>query len=80
MGKSFYDIEDVKQILGVSDSKGYEYIRIMNQELAKRGYLTVRGKVPVRYFNVIMSAKRYYWLKLKNTYFSRIYGGKINGR
>ena len=45
MGKSFYDIEDVKQILG------YEYIRIMNQELAKRGYLTVRGKVPVRYFN-----------------------------
>lgn len=51
MGKSFYDIEDVKQILGVSDSKGYEYIRIMNQELVKRGYLTVRGKVPVRYFN-----------------------------
>nr|DAE64046.1 MAG TPA: hypothetical protein [Caudoviricetes sp.] len=29
---------------------------------------------------MIMSAKRYYWLKLKNTYFSRIYGGKINGR
>ncbi len=51
MGKSFYDIEDVKRILGVSDSKGYEYIRIMNQELVKRGYLTVRGKVPVRYFN-----------------------------
>lgn len=51
MGKAFYGIEDVKRILGVSESKGYEYIRLMNQELTQNGYLTVRGKVPVRYFN-----------------------------
>lgn len=50
MGKAMYDVEDVKRLLGVADSKAYDYIRIMNKELAEKGFLTVRGKISARYF------------------------------
>ena len=51
MQKAFYGIKDVTSILGVSESKGYEYIRTMNAELKEKGFLIVRGKVTVVYFN-----------------------------
>ena len=41
--------KDLQEILGVSESKAYQYIRIMNEELKKDGFLTVRGKVPAAY-------------------------------
>ncbi len=43
------DAEQVSELLGVSVSKSYSFIRQMNQELASAGYLTVRGKVPQSY-------------------------------
>ena len=39
----------VMELLGVSESKAYTYIRQMNEELARDGYLTIRGKVPRSY-------------------------------
>lgn len=43
------NVKEVMQILGVSESLAYKYIRQMNEELAKNGYLTINGKVPQSY-------------------------------
>lgn len=47
--KQFYNAQEVMEMLGVSSSKAYQLIRTMNEELQEKGYLTVRGKVPVAY-------------------------------
>lgn len=49
MTKQVYTAKDLHDILGVSESKAYQYIRVMNEELKKKGFLTVRGKVPAAY-------------------------------
>lgn len=49
MTKQVYTARDLQELLGVSESKAYQYIRIMNQELSEKGFLTVRGKVPCAY-------------------------------
>lgn len=49
MSKQVYTAKDLKELLGVSESMAYKYIRTMNSELEKKGFLTVRGKVPCRY-------------------------------
>jgi hypothetical protein len=53
--KSYFTVNDVIEILGVSKSKAYKVIREMNDQLAEEGYLTVAGKVPRNYFE-----KRWY--------------------
>ena len=45
----YMGVEEVKQVLQIKDSKAYAVIRILNAELAQKGYLTVRGKVPEKY-------------------------------
>ncbi|KAB1437583.1 helix-turn-helix domain-containing protein [Candidatus Galacturonibacter soehngenii] len=52
---SFYTVEDVKKILGISDSKAYQIIRKLNKELSNKGYITVAGRIPKKFFN-----ERYY--------------------
>ena len=49
MSKQVYDAQDVAELLGVSISKSYAYIRQMNEELKEKGYLIVRGKVLAAY-------------------------------
>ena len=49
MTKQVYTAKDLQELLGVSESKAYQYIRIMNQELSEKGFLTVRGKIPCAY-------------------------------
>lgn len=49
MNKQVYNVNDVRSLLGVSESKAYQYIRLMNTELAEKGFLIVRGKVPAAY-------------------------------
>ncbi len=41
--------KDVGDMLGVSESKAYGYIRDMNAELQRSGFMTVRGKIPLSY-------------------------------
>ena len=41
---------DVCRELKVGKNKAWEIIRRLNEELAEKGYMTVRGKVPRKYF------------------------------
>lgn len=49
MSRQMYNVKDVQEILGVGESKAYQFIRIMNEELREKGFLTVQGKVPAAY-------------------------------
>ena len=49
MIRQVYGAKDLQELLGVSESKAYQDIRIMNAELQEKGFLTVRGKVPAAY-------------------------------
>ena len=49
MTKQVYTAKELAEMLGVSESKAYIFIRQMNAELQEKGYLTVRGKVPCAY-------------------------------
>lgn len=48
--KRFMDVADVAEYLDVSTSKAYKIIRSMNEELARKGFITVAGKVSRTYF------------------------------
>ncbi len=45
MSRATYNAKELGELLGVSESKAYQYIRQMNDELKSKGYLVVRGKV-----------------------------------
>lgn len=47
----FYTVSDVMQMLGVKQTKAYEIIRRMNDELEDMGKLTINGKVNKKYFD-----------------------------
>ena len=47
MSKQVYTAKDISEILGVSESKSYQYIRQRNKELEEKGFLIARGRVPV---------------------------------
>ena len=49
MSRATYDANELADMLGVSQSKAYQYIKQMNAELTQKGFLTVRGKVPKAY-------------------------------
>lgn len=55
MSRATYTAQELAELLGVSECKAYQYIRQMNAELEKQGYLTVRGKIPRAY-----AEKRFY--------------------
>ena len=50
MTEKFYSVEDVMQILGISKSAACKIMRQMNDELKKKGFVIIRGKVSRRYF------------------------------
>jgi predicted transcriptional regulator len=50
MNDKFLKVEDVMQILGISKSAAYKIMRQMNDELLKKGYVIIRGKVSRKYF------------------------------
>ncbi len=47
---AFYTVSDVMALLGVSQSKAYKIIQDLNKELKDKGYITVAGKVPKKFF------------------------------
>ena len=42
--------EEAAEILGVSTGYAYKIIRGLNEELKEKGYRTICGKVPTKYF------------------------------
>lgn len=47
MSRQMYNAKELAEILQVSEGQSYKFIRQMNEELKKSGFLTVRGKIPV---------------------------------
>lgn len=58
MNDKFLNVDDVMQILGISKSAAYKVMRDMNNELKKKGYVIIRGKVSRKYFE-----ERFYGMK-----------------
>lgn len=49
MTKQFYTAKELAELLRISESSAYVRIRQMNAELESKGYLVVRGKIPIAY-------------------------------
>ena len=41
---------ELQEMLGVKRTKAFNIIRQLNKELAAKGYITIRGRVPRKYF------------------------------
>ena len=50
MDNKFIRAEEVAQELSVSKPYAYKLIRQLNEELKAKGYRTICGKVPTKYF------------------------------
>ncbi len=50
MSKQVLTAKDIAEICGISESKAYQTIRQLNDELEKKGFLTFRGRVSSAYF------------------------------
>lgn len=55
MSGLYYTARDVAELLGVSVGHAYKLVQRLNEELAKKGYIVVSGKISKKYF-----AERYY--------------------
>lgn len=52
----FFDVDDVKAILGLENTKAYEVIGALRKELVSKGYANYpAGRIPKKYF-----CERYY--------------------
>lgn len=49
--KTYYRVGDVRKILDISQSTAYAIIRQLNKELKEKGFITIAGRVPAKYFN-----------------------------
>ena len=49
--KLFYNADDIAEILEVSKPTAYRIIKKLNSELNEKGYITVSGRVPKKYFD-----------------------------
>ncbi|MCI1930407.1 MAG: transcriptional regulator [Clostridia bacterium] len=54
----YYFCKDVMQLLDVSESKAYGIIRQLNKELRNTGFLTIAGRVPIKYFEKRFNIER----------------------
>lgn len=49
MAKQVYKAKDLSELLDISESKSYQLIRQMNDELQEKGFIVYRGRVPAAY-------------------------------
>lgn len=54
---NFYKVDDIQKILNVSTTKAYKIIQQLNKELKEKGYITIAGRIPIKYFK----EKYYCW-------------------
>ena len=48
--KRFLSVSEVAELMGRSKSYASAYVRQLNEELEKQGYLTIKGRVASTYF------------------------------
>ena len=46
----FIKADEIRRLLGISISKAYQIIRVLNAELKSQGYMVLNGKVNRNYF------------------------------
>lgn len=51
MERQVLTAKDIAEICNISESKSYQIIRRLNEELNQKGFLTFSGKVSRAYFN-----------------------------
>lgn len=61
--KLFYNADDISSMLAVSRPTAYRIIRNLNDELVTKGYITVSGRVPKKYFE----EKFYCWANINDS-------------
>lgn len=49
--KRFYTVTDVMDLLSVKETKAYEIIKDLNDELKEQKYYVVKARVPRKYFD-----------------------------
>ena len=49
MKKQYITAKELAEVMEISTANAYVRIRTMNEELAKEGYITVQGKVPIAF-------------------------------
>lgn len=49
--KLFYTADDIAGLLTISRPTAYRIIRNLNDELAKKGFIIISGRVPKKYFD-----------------------------
>lgn len=47
----FYNVKDIMKIFGCSQAHAYKIIKSLNDELAAKGKITIRGKVNKKYLH-----------------------------
>ena len=47
---SFMKVDEVAQELGISKSYAYKIVQKLNEELKRKGFLTISGRVNKQYF------------------------------
>lgn len=50
MATIMMDAQEVADVMGISKAYAYKIIKKLNEELAKKGYITIQGKVNRKYF------------------------------
>lgn len=50
MEKMYYTVEEVMELLGIAKPTAYKIVQRLNQELKKKGYVVVSGRISKRYF------------------------------
>lgn len=68
MGQQFMRVEEVAEILDVSTSYAYKVIRELNEELKRKGFITISGRVNREYFN-----ERLYQARKENKHLSDVF-------
>ncbi|MHB8130575.1 MAG: hypothetical protein ACYDEX_16415 [Mobilitalea sp.] len=48
--EAFIDVIEICRMLGIGKTKAYAIISTYNQELRAKGFLTIRGRCPRKYF------------------------------
>ena len=51
--KMYVTATEAAELLGVSNGYAYKIIRGLNDELKAKGYRTISGKVPTKYFEEV---------------------------
>lgn len=49
-GTLYYTASDVQEMLGISRGHAYKIVKRLNEELAKKGFIVIAGKIPKQYF------------------------------